>query len=592
MKKTIALIMALVMVACTLSACGSGKETSTTNTATTTTNTAANTAAANTTSNNTAATATTGSSAPDWTAYNDLITKIKTSTDFTAREALLHQAEDMLMDTGAVCPIYYYNDLYMQKKDVSGIYGDVYGNKYFMYASSPRKVLKINLASEPAHLDPALNSSVDGACLIKNSFAGLFTYDDQGALQKDLCKDYKVSDDGMTYTFTLEDGLKWSDGSDLTAQDFVYAWKRAASPDTAADYAYMFSTFDGYDKGDINVTAPDDKTIVATLIAPCAYFLDLCAFPTYMPLKQSAVEAASDWKTNPGSWASEAGFVSNGAYTLKSWKHEESMVYVKNKYYHNADKVKVEELDFMLSADDTAIFAAYNAGDLDFADTVPTNEISNLKSNPEFHIIPNLGTYYIAFNVNSQLFAGKTTEQANDMRKAIGLLIDRQYIIDNVGQCNQEEATSFIPSGMSDGHGGIFKSNDADYTYQDKDSCGYYSKGYSDDKVNQARELLKKAGYEFNDDGTLSDSTPISFTYLTNDGTGHVAIAEAIQQDVAVIGIDMQIETHEWNVFLDERKQGKFDVAREGWLADFNDPINMLEMWTTESGNNDCQFGK
>ena len=536
--------------------------------------------------------------APDWTEYTDLIAQIKTETDAEKRVALMHQAEDILMGTGAVIPIYYYNDLYLQKTDVEGIYSNLFGFKFFQFATCPRDVLKVNLASEPAKVDPALNSSVDGACLDVNLFAGLYTYDADGNLQPDLAdpaNPYEVSDDGLVYTFHLLDGLKWSDGTDVTAKDFEYAWKRCADPKTAADYAYMFDCFALADDGTINVEATDDHTLVATLNAPCAYFLDLCAFPAYLPVPQAQVEAQSDWEINPGAWAAEAGFVTNGAYTVKEWKHEESMVFVKNPNYHKADQVSIEEIDFMLSADDTAIFAAYNSDDLDFADTVPTNEIANIKENEDFHVIDNLGTYYAAFNVNSPIFEGKTVEQAVAMRKAFSLLIDRQYIVDNVGQTEQKVATSFIPAGMADGNGGVFKANTDAYVFPMESSEGYYpvyEDGVEDEAIDCARKFLEIAGYKFDEDGTLSDETPINITYLTNDGTGHIAVAESMQQDFDTLGIKMSIETREWNVFLDERKQGNFDFAREGWLADFNDPINMLEMWTPQSGNNDCQFGK
>ena len=141
---------------------------------------------------------------------------------------------------------------------------------------------------------------------------------------------------------------------------------------------------------------------------------------------------------------------------------------------------------------------------------------------------------------------------------------------------------------MADGNGGVFKSDATAEGYYDP----YAINNDYDGTVAQAIELLQAAGYEFNDDGTLSDATPIQLEYLTNESTGHVAIAESIQQDLAVVGIELTIATQDWNVFLEERKNGNFDFAREGWIADFNDPINMLEMWITESGNNDCQFGR
>lgn len=533
-------------------------------------------------------------SAPDWKEYDSLIEEIQTTTDMTERIAKMHKAEDILMGTGAIIPIYYYNDLYMQKSDVTGIYANLFGFKWFQFASCPRDVLKVNLASEPAKIDPALNSSVDGACMCVNLFAGLYTYDAEGNLQPDLAdhsNPYTLSDDGLTYTFTLQGGLKWSDGTPVTTADFVYSWNRVAADLTAADYQYMFDIIARNDDGTLNVKADGNKLTVV-LKAPCAYFLDLCAFPAYLPVPQAQVEAASDWQTNPGSWAAEAGFVTNGAYTVSEWKHNESMVLTKNPNYYRAEEVKINQIDFMLSADDTAIFAAYQSGNLDYADTVPTNEVPNLKNDPEFHVIDNLGTYYAAFNVNSKLFEGKTVEQAIAMRKAFSLLIDRNYIIDTVGQTGQKIATSFVPEGMADGQGGIFKKNTDKYTFPDKDSIGYYPSEKSDECVEEARKLLESAGYKFTADGLLDSSTPINVTYLTNDGTGHIAIAESMQQDLGEVGIKMTIDTREWNVFLDERKQGHFDFAREGWLADFNDPINMLEMWATESGNNDCQFGR
>lgn len=534
-----------------------------------------------------------GKSAPDWSEYEALITEIKTTTDVENRVALMHQAEDILMGTAAVIPIYYYNDLYLQKTDVEGIYSNLFGFKFFQFATCPRDVLKINLASEPAKVDPALNSSVDGACLAVNMFEGLYTYDADGNLAPALAENTEVSEDGLTYTFTLRDGLKWSDGTDLTAKDFEYSWKRAAAPETAADYAYMFDAIATTEDGALDVTASEDgKTLTVNLVAPCAYFLDLAAFPAYLPVPQAQVEAAADWETNPGAWAAEAGFVTNGAYTMTAWTHEESIVLTKNDNYYRADEVTIPEIDLMLSADDTAILAAYNAGDLDFADTVPTNEIASLMGNDDFHVIDNLGTYYAAFNVNSPLFDGKTVDQAIAMRKAFAILIDRPYIVETVGQTGQKVATSYIPAGMADGNGGVFKANGDAYSFPVADAEGYYPEEVQDAAIDEAIALLEYAGYEFDENGMLSADTPINITYLTNDGTGHIAVAEIMQQDFAEIGINMTIDTREWNVFLDERKLGNFDFAREGWLADFNDPINMLEMWTTESGNNDCQFGR
>ena len=509
----------------------------------------------------------------------------------------MHQAEDILMDTGALVPIYHYNDLYMQRSTVSNVYANLFGFKYFQYATvEGSDTLRLNNGPEPDKLDPALNSSVDGACLAIASFGGLYTYNAEGQLQPDFATGYEVSEDGLTYTFTMRDGLKWSDGADLTAKDFEYSWKRAANPQTAADYSYMFDGIVGYPE-DLAVSASEDgKTLTVQLKAPCAYMLDLMAFPAFYAVPQQCVEAAEGWEENPGQWALEAGFVVSGPYMLTEWTHNQSMVYTKNPNYWDADNVKLEKLDMMLSADDTAIYAAYKAGDVDFIESVPTDEIQTLKDDPEFHIIDNLGTYYMNFNIKSKLFDGMTVEQAAAMRKGISKLIDREYIIETVGQCEQKPANAFIPEGMADGNGGVFKVNDDAYTYPvtAETADGEQLAGYYDFEVDVdgAIELLKEAGFEFDDNNMLSANTPISFEYLTNESSGHIAIAECMQQDLAAVGITMTIRTCDWNVFLDDRKAGNYDIARNGWIADFNDPINMLEMWTTDSGNNDVQFGR
>ena len=535
--------------------------------------------------------------APEWDSYNEKIAKIYTETDPAKREALMHEAEDQLMDTWAVVPIYYYNDIYMQTADIENIYSNVFGFKYFAYATAPDNEMNVNLASEPDHLDPALNSSVDGACLAILGFSGLYAYDAEGQLVPELAeKEPEVSEDGLTYVFTLRDGLKWSDGEDLDANDIVYSWNRFYDPNTAADYSYLIdsSNIGVKEDGTLDIEASEDgKTFTVHLTNPCAYFLDLCAFPAFYPVPEQAVTEADPDGSNPGAWSLEAGFVTSGPFTCTEWKHNESMVYEKNPNYWNADAVSLEKINFMLSADDTAIFNAYKDGSLQFIDTVPTDEIANVKDQDDFYIVPNLGTYYVGFNVNSELFDGMTPQQAADMRHALCLLIDRQYIVDTVGQTGQELASTFIPTGMADGNGGEFRANDDDYTYPDEEAVGYYDASATGaDMVDEAVELLKGAGFEFNDDNTLSDETPIHLTYLTNDSDAHVKIAESMQQDFALIGVTMDIESKDWQVVLNERKEGQFDVAREGWLADYNDPINMLEMWLTNSGNNDMQFGR
>lgn len=448
--------------------------------------------------------------------------------------------------------------------------------------------LYVNIASEPDYLDPALNSSVDGAILAVNSFVGLLTYDENGELTPALASEMPtVSDDGLTYTVHMIES-KWSNGDELTANDFVYSWNRAIAAETAADYAYLFDVVARNDDGTLAVTADDDYTLTITLTAPCPYFNQLLAFPVYMPVHQASVEAANPDGTTPGAWCQEAGFVSNGAFTLTEWNHNESMVYTKNENYYDADNVTLESLNYMLSADNTATYAAYNSGDLDFIDDVPTDEISTISDSEEFNVVDQLGTYYVAFNVDSDLFSGMTSDQAIAFREGISLLIDRDYIAETVGQTGQVAADAFIPEGMEDGNGEAYESS-----YYDADATG----SSNADSVAEAMEKFEEAGCEVEDNGdgtyttTLNGET-ISIPYILNENSSHQMIAECIQQDLAIAGIEMTISTEDWNVFLQDRKDGNFTFAREGWVADYDDPINMLEIFSSESGNNDAQLGK
>ena len=534
----------------------------------------------------------------DWSAYDALVDSIKAENDPAAREALMHEAEAMLMDTGAVVPITYYTDPYMMKTGVEGVYGTIEGFKYFMYATyEGADTLRINLASEPDRLDPALLYTVDGACLAVNSFAGLYTHAADGTLQPELATGYTVSDDGLTYTFTLREGLTWSDGEPLTAEDFVYSWQRAADPANGAVYSYLYSVIAGYgtEEGLAVSASEDGLSFTVELAAPCPYMLDLAAFPAFYPVPQHCVEAAEGYLNedgsllDPGAWATEAGFVTSGAYTLESWTHDESMVYVKNPNYWNAQSVTMERLEFMLSADDATVYAAYRAGDLDFIDTVPADEMPALleSGDPEFYVADNLGTYFLCFNVNSPMFEGMTDAQAANVRKAISMLIDRTWISETV-RLTEPPANTFVPAAMADGNGGTFRQNDDAYTYPDAEDVGYMS---LTSDVEGAIALLEEAGYTF-EGGVLSAETPLSFEYLVNPGTQHEGVAQLIQEDLAVVGIEMTIRSVEWNVLPGEMMAGNFDVGRLGMSADFNDPICFLEMFTTASGNNFCQLGR
>ena len=459
---------------------------------------------------------------------------------------------------------------------------------------SDATTLNIFMASEPDHLDPALNSSVDGGCLAVNSFEGLYRYNSDGELEPACAESYELSEDGLVYTFTMRDGLKWSNGDTLDASDFEYSWKRAAAPETAADYSYLCEIFGSqfdYDTGlaDSAVVASEDgKTLTVTFESPCPYFLDLAAFPFFFPVYEESVEATVTDSVPTGTWANDAtdDYVCNGAYVLQSWNHESDMTYVKNDNYWDADSVSVTTLNVMLTSNDVSAYTAYQNGDLDFIDSIPTDELGTAMQSDEFKVIDELGTYYVGFNYNSELYdkLGLDEEQAKTFRHALCLLIDRQYICDTIGQTGQHPANTFIPEAAADGNGGVFEEG----------SDGYYNAAATEEEyeanVAEAKELLASIGLWDADAEQLTQD--ISFTYLTNNSEGNVKIAEAMQADFAQIGINMTIDQQEWNVFLNTRKNGDFDIAREGWVMDYDDPINMLEMWLTDSGNNDMQFGR
>ncbi len=466
-------------------------------------------------------------------------------------------------------------------------------------AAEPVGEQKINvcLASEPASLDPALNSAVDGATLINHLFSGLAKWGQDASgnleLQPDCAQELVegvTNDDGtVTYTYTLRDGLTWSDGKPVTANDFVFAWNRAIAPETAADYGYMFEVVDGYADGKLNVKAVDDKTLEVTLANTVAYWNELLAFPTYMPVREDVVSNEA-WATDPST------YVCNGAYKMTSWDHNSVITLTKNPDFYDAAKVTMEEINFYLSDDSNNMLANFENGDWQFIDDVPTNEIATLKDTypDNFVTAGQLGTYYVCWNINEKVLPASNTltgvEKAaaeNEVRNALALLIDRNYIVNDVAQGGQVPASSFVAMGLTDADGSQFYQNAGGNSFN-----GYYDVSEAAYEANWAAALETLKKYYTFDEATQQFTDFPTLTYLYNTSEGHKAIAEAIQATFAGIGITMNLENQEWATFLDTRKAGNYSIARNGWLGDYNDPISFLDMWTTASGNNDVQFGK
>ncbi len=439
----------------------------------------------------------------------------------------------------------------------------------------------------PDTIDPALNSAVDGATMIIHAFSGLMGWEKQAdntlKIAKDCAADYKISDDGLTYTFTLKDGLKWSNGDELKASDFEWSWKRAASTELAADYGYMFDVIKGY-PDDLAVVADDAaKTVTVEIIAKTPYFLELTAFPAYMPVHKATVEA------NPDTWATKPEtYVGNGPYKMVDWQLDSKIVFEKNDNFHNADKVVIPEIEFALSDDDNAILANFNNGTYKFIDSVPTDEMDNLKANKanEFYLTGQLGTYYYCWNINKDLSPkGKTLTQAEqaEVRQALSLLINRANIV-KVANGGQQPANSFVPIGLTHPDGSEFVTKNG----PDRDGKGYYDAFDNEGNKTKALEILSK--YYTVVDGKVTDFPTVDL--LKNAGTGHEALAVAMQSDFQAVGISVTMQTQEWGTFLNTKKDGDYMIARNGWLGDYNDPISFIDMWTTASGNNDVQFGK
>ena len=343
--------------------------------------------------------------------YDVLIGVIKTTADRDTRYALMHLAEDMLMETGCILPLYYYTDLYMIDNRVEGFYANVLGYKYFhtTTVNGSGAGISVCLASEPDSIDPALNSTVDGATLISHLFAGLVKWGQNENGDLVLLPDCAVElpegvtnpDGTVTYTYTLRDDLKWSDGQPVTAGDFVYAWNRAAGDDTG--HGYLFEVIKGYETGKMEVLAPDDKTLIVTVKNPIGYWNELLALPTYMPVRQDVVEGNEGWATSP------ANYICNGAYTMTGWQHDSVITLQKNPNYYDADSVTMNQIRFYLSDDANNMLSNFKNGTWLVIEHVPTNEIAALKQQyPEsFVIAPQIGTYYLSWNINADLTPSK-----------------------------------------------------------------------------------------------------------------------------------------------------------------------------------------
>ena len=446
----------------------------------------------------------------------------------------------------------------------------------------------VQLGPNPETLDPALNSSIDGANTIITTFEPLLLIDENNEVIPGQAESYTVSDDGLTWTFTMKDGLKWSDGSDLTAKDFEYSFKRLASPDTAAPYGEtVVGMIDGYDDAignpdadgntttdpdwdALNVKASDDgKTLTIQLAYPCSYFDKLCAFAAMSPVQEATIEANGDaWCTQPDT------FICNGPYYISDWVPSERIVLTKNPYYvggWDSSKIVSDNITLLLLEDSSAAYAAYNSGEAQLIKDVPTDEIPSLtkaEDGGDFYVDTILGTYYLSLNDQREPFTDAK------VRKALSLAIDRDYVANTIMQGTYEPAYNFVGPGIVDNTGMFYDNANGGERYISDDY---------DANLEEAKQLLADAGYP-NGEGFPA------IEYSANDAGYHIPVAEYIQQAWGELGITVNINKVEWSSFLPMRRAGDYDVSRNGWVMDYNDPSNMLELFTTTNGNNDGKY--
>ena len=450
--------------------------------------------------------------------------------------------------------------------------------------------ISMSIASEPQTIDPALNSAVDGAIMINHMFEGLMRWEDSGsetAGSDGTCNDAKlgygqaesydkvVNEDGtVTYTFHLRDGIKWSDGKDVTAQDFVYSWQRLVTPATAADYSYMIDSVvnanaimnGAMEPSALGVSAPHDKTFVVTITSDLPYFTEICAFPATFPVREDVV-SNPEWTYTPET------YISNGAYKMTVRETNSQIVMEPNEYYYNVDKLGPQKITFKLMDDNNAQLNGFKTGELDFIQTVPVDEVAGLLSSGEMKVVDYLGTYYVCYQTQKAPFDDWR------VRKAFTLAVDRNYIVTEITQTGQVEAGAYVPAGVYDAagvEGDDFRTVGGDYYDPTADSY--------EANCEEARALLAEAGYP------NGEGFPV-VEYLYNTDDNHKAIAEALQNMWQTeLGVTVTLTNQEWGTFLQTRKDGDYSIARNGWIADYNDPMTFLDMWLTGGGNNDAQY--
>jgi oligopeptide transport system substrate-binding protein len=429
-----------------------------------------------------------------------------------------------------------------------------------------------NLATEPDTIDPGLETTVGASTVCNQVFEGLMRLNNDNKPEPAVAESYDYDPAAPTkYVFHIRKEAKWSDGKPVTAQDFEYAWKRVLNPASAADYANQLwylknglafnSGKEGVTADDVGVKAKDDYTLEVELEYPTTYFLELCSFPTLMPVRKDIVEA------NPEQWTQKPEtYIGNGPFKMTEWVHDSHISFVKNENYWNKSKVKLDKLKFVMIVQSSSGLAAFETGEVDYIDDIPTYDIPRLLQEKKMVVTNYIGTYYICPNNKKRVL--------NDpkVRKALSLAIDRPLLIEAVWKDGRKPATAWVPYGITD----------VDPAKQFRDVGGDYYDGKGN--IEEAKKLLAEAGYP---DG--KNFPQLEYAYNNNET--HAKIAQAVADMWKKnLGITVKLNEVDWKVFVPQRKAGDYEISRHGWIGDYMDPMTFLDLFVTGDGNNDPKF--
>ncbi|MDU2240712.1 MAG: peptide ABC transporter substrate-binding protein [Paenibacillus sp.] len=435
------------------------------------------------------------------------------------------------------------------------------------------QTLRINLSAEPPTFDPAQAQDSQANTVLKLMYEGLTRQDESGQVIPAAAESWDI--DGTKYTFHLRKDAKWSNGDPVTAKDFVFAWERVLSPktDPAAPYAYQLyylKNAQEYNEGkvtdfsQVGVKAVDDYTLEVDLVAPTPYFLGLTSFYTLYPVHQSV-------KDDPKWAVDQSKMIVNGAFTLTNWVKGQTIEVSKNENYWDKANIKLSKVSMSLVNSSATELASYQNNELDRAGApngeIPTDQIPILKDQlkDELEIKGISSTYYYEFNVTAKPF-----DNVN-IRRAFSMAIDRQAIVDNVTLGGQVPAFGFVPPGI--------KGLNDEYRNEHKDS------DYFSENLEEAKKLLEQGMQE---EG-YTKLPEITLIYNSSEAHKKIALAVADMWKKN-LGVDVKTENQEWAVFIENRQNLNYQVARAGWSADYNDPMTYMDMWLTGGGNNDTGF--